>query len=205
VNPGYLSAFAAASPRMRRLVLALVFAPVLALAQPADPFPVTFLPGGASAEGCSAQWATTSAIHAYSAPTTASRHLRTIDANRRIDGNDYSESLTAVLRPGLVRARQPVTFQGIRSGSLRMEPIRLAMNDELEILGSAGEESLYFSFGSSVYTGIVPGYYGGDGVEVVRRPVVEVWVRLIEHGPDRPASWINTAEAGMVPRDAVCQ
>ncbi len=190
---------------MRCFVFALAAVPILALAQPADPFPVTFLPGGASAEGCSAQWATTSDIRAYSAPTTASRHIRTIEGNRRIDANDYSESLTAVLRPGLVRARRPVDFNGLQVGSGRSESIRLALNDELEVLGSAGEESVYFTFGTSVYTGVVPGYYGGEGVEVVRRPIAEVWVRLIEHGPERPASWVNTAEAGMVPRDAFCQ
>lgn len=191
---------------MRRLVLALALFPLLVVAQGgADPYPVTFLPGGAGAEGCYAQWATRSAVQAFSAPTPVSRPLRTIDAERRIDANDYSESLTAVLQPGRVRARRPVEVRGVRLGTERTETIALALNDELEVLAAGPEESVFFVFGTGVYSGVVPGFYGGDGVEVVREPVTELWVRLVEHDAERPASWINTAQAGMVPREPFCE
>ena len=187
---------------MRPLALFLALAG-LALAQ--DPLPVTFLPGGAGAEGCYQQWSTRSAVRAYSAPTRLSAHLRTVDADRRIDANDYSESLTAVLQPGLVRARQPLAIEGYRLGTESSETVQLSLNDELQILGGAGEGSLYFAFGPAVYAGFVPGYYGEEEVEVVRQPVTELWVRLVEHGPDRPAAWVNTAQAGMAERETFCE
>ena len=187
---------------MRRLACCLALVPALAFAQ--DPLPVTFLPGGAGQDGCYAQWSTRSAVRAYSAPTPQSEPIRTVDADRRIDANDYSESLTAVLQPGLVRAQRPVTIEAYRTGAESAETVRLSLNDELQILGNAGEGTQYFAFGTAVYAGLVPGYSGGDGVEVVRRPVTELWVRLTERGPDRPAAWVNTAQAGMAEREAFC-
>ncbi len=189
---------------MRALFLLLVL-PTVALAQaPTDPVPVTFLPGGADVEGCYAQWATNAAVRAFSAPTSVSRHTRTIDAQRRVDANDYSEALMAVLRSGLARARRPLQIDAYRLGTERTETVRLALNDELEILAFAPEESVYFAFGNGVYTGVVPGVTGGDGVEMVREPITELWVRLIEHGEERPAAWLNTAQAGMIAREPFC-
>lgn len=188
--------------RLSALLALLLAGP--ALAQPASPLPVTFLPGGAGAEGCYAQWSTRSAVRAYSAPTPVSEALRTIDAERRIDANDYSESLTAVLEPGLVRAREAVQLQGARLGAERTETIRLSPGDELQILARGPEESVYFAFGTGVYAGFVPGLYGGPQVEVVRQPVTELWVRLIEHDAERPAAWVNTDQAGVAPREAYC-
>ena len=191
---------------MRWFLLVALAVPAVASAQGgAGPVPVTFLPGGAGADGCSAQWSTRSAIRAYSAPTPVSELLRTIDGERRIDANDYSESLTAVLEPGVVRARQPVEIQGVRVGSDVSETIRLALNDELTILAEGPEASVYFAFGTGAYAGVVPGYTGGEAVEVVRRPVTELWVRLVEHAADRPAAWVNTAQAGVEPREPFCE
>ena len=82
--------------------------------------------------------------------------------------------------------------------------MRLALNDDLEVLAPGPEESVYFAFANGVYAGVVPGFYGGDGVEVVRQPVTELWVRLVEHGEERPAAWLNTAQAGMVARESFC-
>jgi len=171
---------------------------------PVDPAPLVFLPGGASAEGCSAQWATRAAVRAYSAPTPQSRHLRTVDADRRVDANDYSESLTAVLERGLVRARRAVEVTGVRLGTEESVRLRLAPGDELEVLADAAEESAYFVVDGVTFAGFVPGYYGGDEVEVLRRPVTELWVRLVAHSDDRPAAWLNTAQAGMAPRESFC-
>ena len=186
-----------------RVLALLLLAPVAALAQ-SDPLPVTFLPGGAGSEGCFEQWSTRAAVRAFSAPTESSTHLRTIDAERRVDANDYSESLTAVLRPGLVRALRPLSFDATRFGQDRTEPVQLGLNDELEVLALGPEESVTFSFGNGVYSGSIPGFYGGGEVEVVREPVTELWVRLVEHGEGRPAAWINTAQAGMVAREPFC-
>jgi hypothetical protein len=185
-------------------LLAAIAAP--ALAQPApDPTPVVYLPGGASEEACYGQWVTRAAVRAYSAPTGQSRHIRTVDAERRVDANDYSESLTAVLRPGRAEVRRPVEAVARRLVAERPEAIRLGEGDEVTVLAPAGEGSLYLSFGGAVWVGELPGYgVGGGAVVETLAPVTEVWVRLIEHGEDRPAAWLNTAQAGVVPREPFC-
>ena len=191
---------------MRSLALFALLLPLAASGQVAlDPLPVIYLPGGAGAEECYAQWSTVAAVRAHSAPTSQSRVVRTIDAQRRVDANDYSESLTAVLRSGLTRAVQPVSFEAASAGSGETRTVRLGAGDEVEVLGNAGEGFVYFTSGTSVLVGFIPGYYGGGEVEVVRRPVVEIWVRLIEHGGDRPAAWLNTAQAGLIEREAYCE
>lgn len=198
----YLAATRPTAMRFSLLLLALV--PALAVAQ--TPLPVTFLPGGAGAEGCYMQWSTRSAVKAYSAPTPVSYELRTVDAERRIDANDYSESLTAVLEPGLIRLRQSVEAEGTRlDGVGDFETFRLGPGDEVVILAYGPEESVYFERNGLVYAGFVPGSYGGTLAEVVREPVTELWVRLIAYSDDRPASWVNTAQAGMAPREPFCQ
>ncbi|WP_420457293.1 hypothetical protein [Rubrivirga sp.] len=192
-------------PAGRRLVLALVLFPALAVAQ-SSPLPASFLPGGAADEGCYAQWSTRSAVRAYSAPTPMSTPLRTVDAERRIDANDYSESLTAVLAPGLARVRRPITAEASRLGARAPERLLLSPGDEVAVLAPGGEGSVVFSVRGETYVGYVPGYDDGGGqVEVIRQPVTELWVRLVEHGPDRPAAWVNTAQAGMAPREPFCQ
>ena len=186
--------------RATSLLLPLALAAGVASAQP-DPLPVTFLPGGAADDGCYAQWATRSAVRAYSAPTPAGQFLRAVDAERRIDANDYSESLTAVLQPGLVRARGAIAIPAVRLGSAQPETVRLVAGDELDVLAPGPEGSAFFARGGRVYSGTVP---GEPAVEALRQPVVEVWVRLRER-EGRPEAWVNTAQAGMAPREPFCE
>ncbi|WP_412063134.1 hypothetical protein [Rubrivirga sp. IMCC45206] len=191
---------------MRLLLAAFVLLPLAASAQTVDAVPVIFLPGGAGAEGCYAQWSTRSAVRAYSAPTRASEHIRTVDGQRRIDANDYSESLTAVLQTGMLRALRITEAEGTPlNGSGDYREVRLGAGDSIEILANGPEESVFFLWEGIAYAGFVPGFYGGDRYEVVRRPVTELWVRLREAGEGRPASWVNTAQAGMAPREAFCE
>ena len=82
--------------------------------------------------------------------------------------------------------------------------LMLRPGDELTILAYGPEESVYFERNGLVYSGFVPGSYGGDLAEVVRQPGTELWVRLIRYSDDRPASWVNTAQAGMAPRQPFC-
>ncbi|NNF38462.1 MAG: hypothetical protein HKN71_07335 [Gemmatimonadetes bacterium] len=190
---------------MRWSVIALVLIPVAAAAQvPVNPSPRIVLPGGAEAEGCSDQWATRAAVHAYSAATAQSRRLRTVGADRRVDANDYSESLTVVLEAGFARATRAIEVTGVRLGTDERVRLALGPGDVLTILADGPEESVYVAVEGVAYAGFVPGYYGGEGLEVVRRPATEVWVRLVAHSEDRPAAWLNTAQAGMVPREPFC-
>ncbi|MEM1117957.1 MAG: hypothetical protein AAF845_16240 [Bacteroidota bacterium] len=187
-----------------RLLLLVALLPLAASGQvTVDPLPVIYLPGGASAEECYSQWRTVAAVQAHSAPTSQSRVIRTIDAQRRVDANDYSESLTAVLRPGLVRVAETIAFEAVGAGSGEVQDVEYAPGDEIDVLGNAGEGFVYFASGPSVYVGFIPGYYGGSEVEVVQEPVVEIWIYLVPRG-DRPAAWLNTAQAGLVEREAFC-
>ena len=173
-----------------------------------DPIPVVYLPGGANVEECRGQWQTNARVQAYTAPTFVSTAVRTIDANRRVDDNDYTESITAVLQAGRVRARGPLSIEAIRMGANTYETIEFGTGEEIEILGIEGEGIGYFSHRGAVYAGEVPGYSIRTGeaneVEVVRDAVREIWVLLISHGADRPSSWLNVSQAGMVERPESC-
>ncbi|WP_412067599.1 hypothetical protein [Rubrivirga sp. IMCC43871] len=191
---------------MRSLLAVLALLPLAVGAQTVDTVPVMFIPGGAGAEGCYSQWSTRSAVRAYSAPTRASEVLRTVDGQRRIDANDYSESLTAVLQTGLLRALRITEAEGTPlNGSEDYRELRLGAGDSIEILAEGPEESVYFLWEGVAYAGSVPGFYGGNRYEVIRRPVTELWVRLVDYGEGRPASWVNTAQAGMAAREAFCE
>lgn len=188
----------------------LVLAAAILLAVPAgaqtriEPLPVTFLPGGASTEGCRRQWQTSASVTAHSAPSEFSRPLRTIDAMRRVDANDYSESLTAVLQPGRARALQSLTIDAVRLDRNQRTEIPVGAGNELVVLGTGVDETVYFTIAGVVYAGTLPGYTRGTGVEITERPVAEVWVRLVSHDAARPEAWLNTAQAGMVERERAC-
>lgn len=189
---------------MRRLALVLVALPVAALAQ-GDPLPVRFLPGDNGSEGCYAQWATRSAVEAHSAPTAVSEAIRTVEADRRIDANDYSETLTATLRPGAARALEAVAVEAQRLATEEPAALRLEAGDEVLVVGFGAEGSLFLEHEGRTYGAFLEGYHGGGGpFEALSRPVSETWVRLVEHAEDRPAAWVNTDQAGMVPREPYC-
>lgn len=180
-----------------RLALAavsvLLAGPARAQAPP-EPLAATYLAGGATAGGCRAQWQTVAAVRAHSAPTDVSAAIRTIDALRRVDANDYSEAVTAVLESGRVRLRAATTVpEAPGSGSAGL---RLAAGEEVRMLYTA-DGFTTFVYGGRVYEARL-----GDA-ETLQAPVVEVWVRLLAR-EDRPAAWLNTAQAGIVPWDPVC-
>ncbi len=161
---------------------------------PLEPLPATFLGGGATAGGCRAQWQTNAPVRAYSAPTDVSAAIRTIEAARRVDANDYSEALTAVLEPGRVRLRAALTVPSTPGSGAA--GLRLAAGEELRVLVTS-EGFSTFVYGGRVYEARL-----GDA-EVLQVPVTEVWVRLLPRD-DRPAAWLNTAQAGVVTWDPVC-
>ena len=173
---------------LRLIALALIALPAAAQAPP-EPLPATFLAGGATAGGCRAQWQTVAAVAARSAPTDAAAMTRTIDAQRRVDANDYSEALTAVLEPGRVRLRAPVTVGATPT-------LRLSAGDELRVL-AVSDGLTTFAYGGRLYEARL-----GD-VETLQLPVSELWVFLLPRD-DRPAAWLNTAQAGVVRWDPVC-
>lgn len=182
------------------IVLALVAAAAPSAQVRLEPLPVTYLPGGAGSEGCRRQWQTTAPVTAYSAPTEVSRALRTIDGMRRVDANDYSESVSAVLQAGRARAARAVQVPAVRLDRGTSERVSLGAGDTVTVLGPAGEGHVYFLAEGVTYAGLLP-----DGVTSVEAPVVEVWVRLVSHDATRPEAWLNTAQAGLIEREAFCE
>ncbi len=161
---------------------------------PLEPVAVTYLAGGAVAGACRAQWQTSAAIRARSAPTDVALATRTIEASRRVDANDYSESLTAVLEPGRVRLRAAVVVASAPGSEA--PALRLSAGDELRVLATS-EGYTTFVYGGRVYEARL-----GD-VEMMQAPVSEVWVLLVPRD-DRPAAWLNTAQAGVVAWTPAC-
>ena len=194
---------------MRPLVLAFAVLSTAASAQVLiDSVPVVYLPGGAQLEECRRQWRTEAAVRAHTAPTFVSDAVRTVDANRRVDGNDYTESITAVLQTGRVRVRQALTLDAYQQGTGARESISYRAGEEIEILGIEGEGLGYLAHNGSVYSAEIPGYSirtgGADEVEVLRDAVRETWVFLVDYGEGRPASWLNVSQAGLFERETTC-
>ena len=191
----------------RLAALVLLVAPAAA-AQAVDPTPVVFLPGGAQVEECRRQWQTSAAVRARTAPLGFASAIRTVDGLRRVDANDYTEAVRAVLQTGVARARRATVLRGdaLGGGAVRVE---LAAGETLEVLARGAEGTALFRWRDAVVQGEVPGVsvQTGDAageLELVREPVVEVWVRLVEHDADRPAAWLNTSQAGVTEREAFC-
>ena len=196
----------------RLAALVLLVAPAAA-AQAVDPTPVVFLPGGAQVEECRRQWQTSAAVRARTAPLGFASAIRTVDGLRRVDANDYTEAVRAVLQTGVARARRATVLRGdalgggaLGGGAVRVE---LAAGETLEVLARGAEGTALFRWRDAVVQGEVPGVSVRTGdaageLELVREPVVEVWVRLVEHDADRPAAWLNTSQAGVTEREAFC-
>ena len=178
----------------------LLTAPVAA--QTVDPTPVVYLPGGASVEECRRQWQTSATVRARTAPLAFARVSRTIDANRRVDANDYTEAVRVVLQPGLVRARRAIVLRAFGTDAVRVE---LAAGETLDVLARSAEGAAEFVWRGAVVRGELPGFSVSTSdpaseLETVREPFVELWVRLVEHDADRPAAWLNTSQAGVIER-----
>ncbi|MCH7639345.1 MAG: hypothetical protein IH855_07780 [Bacteroidetes bacterium] len=157
--------------------------------------------GGTGDDGCFANYRTTQAVFAYSEPTESSEHIRTVDANRRIDWNDRSEALTVVIRPAIFRALQDVSINGYDQSSSSETTLHLVEGDRLEVLAYAGEGDSYFRRDGNVYVGHTPGIGNvvtglNELFELEVEPVIQIWVRLIDHG-GKPRAWVNVSQPGV--------
>ncbi|MDX1440657.1 MAG: hypothetical protein R3284_12215 [Rubricoccaceae bacterium] len=166
------------------------------------------VPGGTGDDGCVANYSTTEAVFAYSEPSTSSEHIRTVDANRRIDWNDRSEALTVIIRPAIFRALHDVTIGGINQETSEEATLNLAEGDRIEVLAYSGEGNSYFRRDGQVYVGYAPGIGSivtglNDVFELETEPVIEVWVRLINHD-GKPRAWVNVSQPGVVAYGSHC-
>ena len=182
------------------LVIAFAFFPFVVSAQPHHSG-IFAVEGGTGDDGCQANYRTTAAVNAYSEPTEASEHIRTVDAARRIDWNDRSEALTVVIRPAIFRALQDVTISGYTPSTSDATAIHLATGDRIEVLAYAGEGDSYFRRDGNVYVGHTPGIGSvvtglNELFELELEPVIQIWVRLIDHG-GKPRAWVNVSQPGV--------
>ena len=157
--------------------------------------------GGTGDDGCQANYRTTQAVLGYSEPTESSEHIRTVDAARRIDWNDRSEALTVVIRPAIFRALQDVSIAGDDQSTSDETTIHLAIGDRIEVLAYVGEGDSYFRRNGIVYIGHTPGIGSvvtglNELFELELEPVIQIWVRLIDHG-GKPRAWVNVSQPGV--------
>ena len=196
---------------MPRLLALLLIAAAPAAAQTViDPAPVVYLPGGANVEECRRQWQTSAAVLARTAPMAIAAASRTVDGARRVDANDYTEAVRAVLQTGEVRARTATVLRAApvypMGETVRIE---LAAGETVPVLARDAEGSALFVWNGRIHAGELPGFSvstssPSDELDTVREPFVETWVRLVEHDADRPAAWLNTGQAGVVEREGFC-
>jgi len=152
-------------------------------------------------DGCVANYRTTQAVFGYSEPTESSEHIRTVGAARRIDWNDCSEALTVVNRPAIFRALQDVMINGYDQATSNEATIHLSTGDRIEVLAYAGEGDSYFRRDGNVYIGHTPGIGSvvtglNESFEFETEPVIQIWVRLIDHG-GKPRAWVNVSQPGV--------
>lgn len=159
--------------------------------------------------GCYARWRTTAPVPAYAEPRSSSRRVRTVEADRRIDPNDRSESLRVLRTYGRARTRRAFSLQAItaarRPGEYLTTTLTLPAGAVLETMWYAGSEGSDLRYRGVEYRGDVPAErwvweaypdFRRD-FRVDRYPVVENWVRLVARG-DRPAAWLNVGRRGVV-------
>ena len=195
---------------LRPLPLLVLLAAPAAAQTVLDPTPVVHLPGGANVEECRRQWQTSAAVRARTAPLAIAAASRTIDGARRVDANDYTEAVRAVLVPGEVRARRATVLRAAPVYPLgETVRIELGAGETLSVLARTAEGTAEFLWQGRVHQGELPGFSLSTGtpateLETVREPFVETWVRLVEHDAERPAAWLNTSQAGVVERESFC-
>ncbi len=151
---------------------------------------------------CGSIYVTSRAVQAYAEPRAVGAPIRQVDAGRRVEPNDVTETLTVVLSPGVSITRQ--AFEPGEAG------FTIPRGTRVELFGEAGDGAQIFRVGGTMHTA-----YAGlpsDAASVTadtRRlytiesfPRVEVWVRLRAR-PGKPAAWLNTSQPGIRWMDAM--
>ena len=94
---------------------------------------------------------------------------------------------------------------GARIGTRGAVQWSVPAGQEITLLayGISPNDAVFLGPEDRVHVGFLP--ESRAEVEEVSRPVTELWVRLVAHSADRPAAWVNTAQAGMAPREPFCE
>ncbi|MFN3597692.1 MAG: hypothetical protein ACK41D_10530 [Rubricoccaceae bacterium] len=190
------------------LLLFVLLAPSVAAAQV---YSALYLPFSGTDEGCRNEYRTTSAVNAHSAATEQSATIRVVLANRLIEWNDYDEVLTAVVEPGLARARRAAEVRlvpaRLSAQAAQARTLRVPEGGAVTVLAYAGGGEALVVEGGQVFSARLPGVFTGasaaDAFALERTPVTETWLRLVPR-EDRPAAWLNASQAGVVQTGVRC-
>jgi hypothetical protein len=136
----------------------------------------------------------------YAEPRATSRRVRTVDKNRRIEGNDWDRVLTVTVRPGVYHALRAVPLTGLtRYGPVRFlddssegEPVEqlvVRKGQAVETVSGGGEGAVMVRIEGAVYLSD-GGELWGDAFQEVDPVVEAVWFRLTPK-PGRPAAWVQ--------------
>jgi hypothetical protein len=142
---------------------------------------------------------TTRPVPGHAAPDAASPVVRTVDAGRLIEANDWSEAWTVVLTPAVATALRDTTLQNVhRYGAVRSVdtfdsgaetaalPIRTG--ERVEYLTSV-EGYAFFRYDGVVYGGDYP-FYASAFARDREWGEQAVWFHLTPK-PGRPAAWVR--------------
>lgn len=142
-------------------------------------------------------FATRSLIRGYDRPSVSGRQVRTVDSNRRIEGNDWDAALTVTVRPGAVRARRGQVIRGYPLGRGRRPvpqssetpvPVQVLAGAEIAVLMVENDGSQVVRIGDENYAGVEE-TADGSLFSQLRDPVEQVWLHLTAK-PGRPAAWV---------------
>lgn len=194
-----------------RALLLLLLASALAPRADAQVYSAIYLPFSGADEGCRNEFRTTSAVNAHSAATEQSATIRVVLANRLVEWNDYDEVLTAVLEPGLARARRAAEVRlvpaRLSSQAAQARTLRVPEGSAVTVLAYAGGGEALIVEGGQMFSARLPGVFTGasatDAFVLERAPVTETWLRLVPR-EDRPAAWLNASQAGVVQTGVRC-
>jgi hypothetical protein len=143
---------------------------------------------------------TTRPVPGYAEPDASGPVVRTVDAGRRIEGNDWDHGLTVVETPSVFVARRDVVYTQLESfGDVRYlvwdaeeafptrDTLRIAEGDTVEVM-TWEEGYVYFRYGGVLYGS---GASTSDADFRRVRDGDEAWWLHLAPKPGRPAAWVR--------------
>lgn len=131
-------------------------------------------------------------------PSSSGRIVRTVEANRRIEGNDFDDALEVVRRAGVAVVLRAHTLRNAvdlgpvrllsRAASLdRTTDLTLRERERIELLGGNGEGGEFLRVRGRVY------FVEGAEEAALRRltePEIATYLHLVAR-PGKPAAWVE--------------
>lgn len=141
------------------------------------------------------------AIAGRAQPSGRGPVVRTVEAGRRIEGNDFDHAIEVVRRAGVAVARRTFTLPDATDlGRIRYLPpnssfqnihaLTVARGARIERLGGNGEGGEFVRYRGVVY--FIDGGLSDDDVHTRSQPEVVVYLHLVARA-GKPAAWIEAS------------